>query len=134
MSYTPTEWQTGDTITAEKLNNMEQGIENSNSPFIVTLTPTAQDFSGVMDKTCGEIDAAYRAGKTIVFKIYKDQNGGYLATKNVRAIWGAGATNFGFDADALIDGVGLITVSTGGNPASDWTTYSTTIYPLTPMS
>jgi hypothetical protein len=26
MSYTPTNWQTGDTITAEKLNNMESGI------------------------------------------------------------------------------------------------------------
>ena len=26
MSYTPTNWQTGDTITAEKLNNIEQGI------------------------------------------------------------------------------------------------------------
>ena len=26
MSYTPTQWQTGDTITAELLNNMESGI------------------------------------------------------------------------------------------------------------
>lgn len=26
MSYTPTNWQTGDVITAEKLNNMEAGI------------------------------------------------------------------------------------------------------------
>lgn len=26
MSYTPTEWKTGDVITAEKLNNMESGI------------------------------------------------------------------------------------------------------------
>lgn len=26
MSYTPTTWQTGDTITAEALNNMESGI------------------------------------------------------------------------------------------------------------
>jgi hypothetical protein len=34
MSYTPTNWQTGDTVTAEKLNHMEQGIA---SP-IVTIT------------------------------------------------------------------------------------------------
>lgn len=34
MSYTPTNWQTGDTVTAEKLNKMEQGIA---SP-IVTIT------------------------------------------------------------------------------------------------
>ncbi|MBQ2175231.1 MAG: hypothetical protein II453_09260 [Alphaproteobacteria bacterium] len=26
MSYEPTNWQTGDTITAEKLNNIEQGM------------------------------------------------------------------------------------------------------------
>ena len=29
MAYTPTEWETGDVITAEKLNNMEQGIEDT---------------------------------------------------------------------------------------------------------
>lgn len=29
MAYTPTEWATGDVITAEKLNNMEQGIEDA---------------------------------------------------------------------------------------------------------
>ena len=26
MSYTPTEWETGQTITAEKLNKLEQGV------------------------------------------------------------------------------------------------------------
>lgn len=29
MSYTPNNWQTGDIITAEKLNNMEQGISSA---------------------------------------------------------------------------------------------------------
>lgn len=29
MAYTPTDWQTGDIITADKLNNMEDGIENA---------------------------------------------------------------------------------------------------------
>ena len=31
MAYTPTVWETGDVITAEKLNKMECGIEASNS-------------------------------------------------------------------------------------------------------
>ena len=26
MAYTPTNWQTGDTITAEKLNKLENGV------------------------------------------------------------------------------------------------------------
>ena len=29
MAYTPTTWQGGDTITAEKLNNIESGISNA---------------------------------------------------------------------------------------------------------
>ncbi len=42
MSYTPTNWQTGDTITAEKLNKMEGGIAlagNSVETAPVTLIP-----------------------------------------------------------------------------------------------
>jgi hypothetical protein len=26
MAYTPTDWKTGDVITAEKLNNIENGV------------------------------------------------------------------------------------------------------------
>ena len=29
MSYTPTEWATGDTVTAEKLNKIEGGIASA---------------------------------------------------------------------------------------------------------
>lgn len=28
MAYTPTQWHTGDVITAEKLNKLEQGVKN----------------------------------------------------------------------------------------------------------
>lgn len=33
MSYTPTNWSAGDTITAAKLNKMELGIEAANDPY-----------------------------------------------------------------------------------------------------
>lgn len=36
MAYTPTTWVTGDTITAVKLNNMEQGIANSYLYYVGT--------------------------------------------------------------------------------------------------
>lgn len=39
--------------------------------FIVTLTPTSPDFSGTMDKTVAEINAAYEAGMEIWFRIYE---------------------------------------------------------------
>ena len=35
MSYTPTEWKTGDVITADKLNNMEDGIVNAGQNVMV---------------------------------------------------------------------------------------------------
>lgn len=74
MSYTPNTWQNGDIISAEKLNNMEQGIANAGSeiPTIVftydqtgnyytcswtvaelTALITAQDFSFTIVKIIG---------------------------------------------------------------------------------
>lgn len=39
MSYTPINWQTGDTITAEKLNKMDNGWSvESTQPFSETVT------------------------------------------------------------------------------------------------
>lgn len=35
MSYTPTDWKTGDVITADKLNNMESGIANAGKQFAI---------------------------------------------------------------------------------------------------
>ena len=45
MSYTPINWQTGDTITAEKLNKMDNGwsIENTQL-FSETVTTVAQEW------------------------------------------------------------------------------------------
>lgn len=68
MSYTPTQWQTGDTITAEKLNHMEDGIAaaasggGSSNVLIVhgTIDPSGegQEFPMTIDKTADEIVAA----------------------------------------------------------------------------
>lgn len=45
------------------------GQGGGSNKFIVTLTPTALDYSGTMDKTGAEITAAYEAGQEIVFDI-----------------------------------------------------------------
>ena len=46
MSYEKQTWVTGDVITAAKLNNMEDGIDDK---LIVTM----------LDRTSGELDASY---------------------------------------------------------------------------
>lgn len=35
MGYTKNEWATGDTITAEKLNNLENGVKDASDRGIV---------------------------------------------------------------------------------------------------
>lgn len=237
MSYTPTQWQTGDTITAEKLNNMESGIEdgqtlvvtitqnggvyvadktfseitsawsagktviadasavgtigvlyltkvnassvmfssargsdiytimmtpngsigpsfkydlyskpstgipqtdlaqavqNKLDPFVVTLTPTAQDFSGVMDKTVAEINEAYEAGQKIVFKVMESATN-YIMV-DCSAQYFDGHVYPSFNAYIVMDGVGIVFAHTGTRDNGTFNEYGTTIYPLTPMS
>lgn len=51
MSYTPTTWTTGDTITASALNKIEQGIADGGGGGATIIT----DSSGTLDKTFAEI-------------------------------------------------------------------------------
>ena len=132
MSYTPTNWQTGDTITAEKLNNMESGIENANNPFIVTLTPTAQDFSGTMDKTVAEINAAYEAGQDIWFKVLLSAT--EWTEVPTQAHYDATYSRCSFAAYAIDNGRNILLLAATPIADGSLSTYSTTIYPLTPMS
>lgn len=61
MSYTPTNWQTGDTITAEKLNNLEEGV--ASGAVIITDNGTQ------LDKTYAEIYDLVNSG-TPCFILY----------------------------------------------------------------
>lgn len=47
MAYTPTNWKTGDVITAEKLNNMESGIADCDT----AITGLKNDLNGWSDDT-----------------------------------------------------------------------------------
>jgi len=47
MSYTPTEWATGDVITADKLNNMESGIASVLGSFVIIRTTGTIDSGGM---------------------------------------------------------------------------------------
>ena len=61
MSYTPTEWNSGDVITAEKLNNIESGI--SNTRLIVE-----EALNGSLNKTWKEIYNALTANIPVFIK------------------------------------------------------------------
>ena len=56
MSYTPTNWKAGDTVTSAKLNKMEQGIANNGGILRVNIHNI--DGSLVADKTWQQIKDA----------------------------------------------------------------------------
>lgn len=73
MSYTPNSWKRGDVITAEKLNNIEQGIVGAGgSLFVVNATNVANASTTTtqpeLDKHVEEIFSAISAGKTVVIQ------------------------------------------------------------------
>lgn len=67
MSYEPTNWKNGDLITAEKLNNIENGVKNiSNISCAYIINPEDPSTGDLMlTKTYNEIKNATLAGITI---------------------------------------------------------------------
>lgn len=104
MSYTPTEWKTGDVITAEKLNNMESGIVSgqNNVEFVkiidnMTIPSAGINFTThevslggplVGGKTLGELVN----GKTIIGYTSSFEYGGHTYYP-----YATGITNFSLD-------------------------------------
>ena len=60
MAYTKNTWNTGDIVSSQKLNHMEDGIANSENVFIVGGVTFDQDnnITGTLDKTWQEIHDA----------------------------------------------------------------------------
>lgn len=134
MSYTKKTWASGETVTSSALNNMETGIDTVANPFVVTLTPTEEDYSGTMDKTVAEIQTAYDAGKSIVFRIVTGVNE-YTDIPCAFASKFGNLTYMNFAANLFFTTMNLLVVAeTLAVDDGTKQTYSTTIYPLTPMS
>lgn len=99
------------------------------SPFIVTLTPQNQDYSGVMDKTAGEITDAYNSGRRII-AVIPAMNSLHVELGSVGFSNDIGSFSF-YIIDSTQDV--LIRASTQWT-SRDSNTYGTTIYALTPAT
>lgn len=108
------------------------GGSGGDNRFIVTCTPTAQDFSGTMDKTVAEIYEAYQSGMKIVFRVMTTR--GHVDL-DCTTIGFAESTYPSFNG-YMIDDVNnvLIYAYTGTADIGTWAKYSTRLYPLTPLS
>ena len=84
MSYTPTTWKAGDTVTSEKLNKLEQGVA-SNGALIVQAN--REGYVETLDYTWKEIYDAALAGCSIFLKHYNDDGDEvYSALSNFSSI------------------------------------------------
>lgn len=78
MSYTPNNWQTGDIVTAQKLNNIEQGIKDSETIFVEAVWSGAiTEFnSPTYSMTAMEVAGAIQSGKEVKVKLGFINSGG----------------------------------------------------------
>ena len=116
----------------------DSGVWGAQEPigkkFIVTLTPTAQDYSGTMDKTVAEINAAYEAGQHIVFRTMMSATT-YMDV-DCAARWYNNTAYPSFNGFILSSDNGgtLIFAFTGATDDGTRATYGANIYALTPAT
>lgn len=125
-----------DAVTLALLKSMAGngggGGGGGSNKFIVTLTPTALDYSGTMDKTVAEINAAYEAGQEIWFKIVAPGMG-YLMEMAGIGNSDMESTYPSFNVKFLANDT-LLYVNSGYTNDGTNQTYGTSIYTLTPAS
>ena len=63
MSYDKQNWQTGDVITANKLNHIEDGIANGGGVVVVHVTEENDTFT--LDKTWNELQELLASGALV---------------------------------------------------------------------
>ena len=76
MAYEKQAWATGDTITAEKLNHMEDGIAAGGGRLLVKFTFDVENETYICNKTFAEVYAAVQAEKYVY--AHEDANENYL--------------------------------------------------------
>lgn len=62
MSYTPTNWQTGDIVSSQKLNKLEDGVRDAYEVMVINNT------NDVLDKTWQEIYDAANRGRVCLIR------------------------------------------------------------------
>lgn len=95
MSYTPTTWAAGDTITSAKLNKLEQGIRNNSSwiiPIIEIENEVEDDENTIVQKgqNSGSEIYSYQLGDgTITYKMIEDAlNAGQMVFFKILSVEG----------------------------------------------
>ena len=120
--------------TIALIKALGKGGGGGGEKFIVTLTPTALDYSGTMDKTVAEINAAYEAGQEIVFRVMLSENT-HMDVDCTASYFDSVFTYPSFNAYIIVgDGGVIIYAFTATTNDGTKQTYGTAVYALTPAS
>lgn len=93
MSYTPTEWKTGDIVTSTKLNKLEQGVANAGGGGgLIEIGVTSTEDADTLQKTGQEILDYIEAGYLPYIRLTNESIPGYFELHMLR---GAGADTGG---------------------------------------
>lgn len=127
MAYVKTNWKTGDTITADKLNNIENGIASSGGDGGALITePTCTEnpdgYTIDFNITFNEIKNAYLSSKNIIAS-YPSETENLYGNFQVLTIWEAtedGTTSYGLkynveDIGSTITGEEFVTTDPDSN-------------------
>lgn len=63
MPYEPTNWQTGDIVSSERMNKIEQAVKDTNDDFFSTTIDSSN--SELIVDTFNDLTGAITAGKTL---------------------------------------------------------------------
>lgn len=72
LRYDPTVWQTGDVITAVRLNKMEEGIYGAHS---LLVTYTSDGDTTTLSCTYNQVKAALQAGSRVIAQVTTELEG-----------------------------------------------------------
>ena len=119
MSYTPTNWQTGDIVSSQRLNKLEEGVKNAYDVMVINGTVSISDRDGTVNGVtlqaqAGEIFDAAMAG-TPIFLHYTDDSSSSMCA--IDSVYMDAENNYSVDIKAL--GVVL-----SAQNASDYPTYT----------
>ena len=107
---------------------------SSSNNFIVTLTPTAQDYSGTMNKTETEISDAYEAGQQVVFRVVGIPGYDYIDVNVTEALYDTSYNRWQMSAYLVMLPNTLIYIYNGISSDGDAARYWTRVFTLTPAS
>ena len=102
LVYNKTTWATGDVITAEKLNNMESGIDaattgvnEAKAAAEAASVVICTDTEGTLDKTFNELKELMQAGKTVIIV---DDIGDYITRYVLSMLDSDNSSDFTYEA------------------------------------